>query len=117
MTKDGDYSGEYYYPHLQKVTTVTLKIFEQNDREMVRKGRAVADAMEQRANQYLYEQNYRKHIKTLKPLVERDAELRKIINDPKTSKTAKKKAEREFHLIDEAFWGMLKFGKEVEAGR
>ncbi len=106
-----DYTGDFYFPDLSKITTKSLACQEKKKRDLAEKHRDEANRIEREADYMLYEQNYRKHIKTLKPLQERDAELRRIINDPSTKKTALAKAEREFDKIDKAFWGVMKYGK------
>lgn len=112
MTKE--YIGEFYYTELSKVPKRILVKQEKRTRDHAQMLRDEARKAENRADQFLFELNYRKHIKTLTPLQERNTELRTIINDPTTKKTALTKAQREYDKIDKAFWGLVKYGKHVD---
>lgn len=82
-------------------------------REDAAKSRERARNCEQKADMRLWEQNYRKHAKTLKPLREKETEMHRIINDPSTKKTPKAKAERESDKLYKIIWDLIKFGGYV----
>lgn len=112
MTKE--YDGDYYFPDFEKTPTGTLRQEERKAREMFRKAQALAEAFERKADEHLWELNYRKHVAVLKPMVEDQTRLHKIINDPSTKKTVKAKAIRAAEATYKSIWYLMKYGKDLE---
>ena len=110
-----EYEGDYYFPQFKAIQTNEVKRKESHLRARSNELIRIADALKDEANYALYEQNYRKHIATLKPLQDQIYSLRNVINDSKTSKTAKEKAEREHAKIEKIFWDLMKHGAHCDA--
>lgn len=113
MTKE--YTGDSYFPNFSHTPTQMLVDQELQYREDAAALRERARNCEWLADERLWEQNYRKHAKTLNPLIEKETELHRILNDPATKKTAKAKADRESDKLHKIIWGLLKFGQCAEA--
>jgi hypothetical protein len=106
---------DYYYPTFALIETEDLTDDEKNLRIQADTLIDIAGSLRSKADEMLYEQNYRKHKTTLTPLRQADERNRAIIHDPRTSKTAREKAERECDKIYKAFWGIMKYGAHAPA--
>jgi hypothetical protein len=109
-----EYEGDYYFSQFKGKKTDSLKKQESELRNRINQLREQARSLESDADYMLWEQNYRKHITTLKLLQEKEDQLLEIINNPSTTKTKKAKAEREENRIYKAFWGLMKYGAHCD---
>jgi uncharacterized Zn finger protein (UPF0148 family) len=107
-------TGDFYFPNFEHTSSNELAQKEMELRSVAQAIRAKADEVEHEADERLWELNYRKHVKVLKPLSDRETELHRIINDPDTKKTALKKAERESAKIYDVIWRLMKYGRDVD---
>lgn len=114
MAKGLDYKWDHYFPNFEGVKTDTLVALEIENRNKAEQLRLQADGYYRTADEYLWELNFRKHIKTLKPLLERETEVHRLINDPATKKTAKRKLESESDKLHKAIWRIMKYGRVME---
>src|SRR5512133_715438 len=107
---------EHYFPQFAATNTTSLKEEHKDILHHIENAEAVVAYLKGQAEDRQWELNYRKHVEILKPLMQKNDELLKIINDPSTHKLNLRNAQRAQDKAEKAIMLFIKHGDNVDAG-